>query len=324
MFKSLTDTTPANTYKGLLHAGGQELSLTGSSLIYDGNGSPSSMSLGVSGNGVTFSGTLSTQSLIVSDLSYPTTVGNIKDIVFQTDLAGTLQLGSLNTLFNLDESDISSTGTFYNIHSIQVKNGLIVNVSTIPRALTLFLDLETFNPNLLSAVGSTSDGSYGIYPYNQITSDTQNVRSIDPEVVRVFYLNNVWGGDTTIYGTPVVGDIATVIVGYSVPNLSSTISTNLSSDSVSNSFKLYGILYVREQTGWSWQKYLSLDRMGEWAGLPGTTPTLNTYRDSRVVTYGTSTDPANTTFRSVIALTAYDGGSFVEKVVSFYDNSYNP
>lgn len=57
MPSSLRDANISDTYIGVLHAGGQQLLSNGQSAIYDGYGNASALMLGVSGKGISVTGT---------------------------------------------------------------------------------------------------------------------------------------------------------------------------------------------------------------------------------------------------------------------------
>lgn len=66
MPSSLTDANISDTYVGVLHANGQQLLSNGQSVVYDGYGNTSALSVGVSGNGITVTGPTTLQSLQAS------------------------------------------------------------------------------------------------------------------------------------------------------------------------------------------------------------------------------------------------------------------
>lgn len=65
---ALTNTDISNTYVGVLHAEGQEIPASGQHAVYDGRGNKSSLSVGRENNGITVSGTITSDSISTSSL----------------------------------------------------------------------------------------------------------------------------------------------------------------------------------------------------------------------------------------------------------------
>jgi hypothetical protein len=118
---SLQDLYIADSYDGLLHAGGEPIGATGKSKIYDGSGQETALSLGLDGNGATVSGSLSTSDLKVGELTFPKvgdTVGSVVVQVSPTELGLTDELPS-SILADLVPSP---EGTYTGISSLTVNS----------------------------------------------------------------------------------------------------------------------------------------------------------------------------------------------------------
>lgn len=80
---TLTNFFISDTYKGLLHASGVQLPASGKAAIFDGQGQQSALSLGILNQGADISGNLSTDSLNVGTLTYPSTNGTVGAFLYQ-------------------------------------------------------------------------------------------------------------------------------------------------------------------------------------------------------------------------------------------------
>jgi hypothetical protein len=146
---TFTDFTIADTYAGILHARGEKLPASGQQLIYDGFGNKTAMSLGLSGNGVSFTGTLSGQSgvfrslstfslsasaiqtdtLKVSGISYPLS-GVLNGIVVQ-NANNQLAIVSKLPANSLPALSPNPAGTYNDVYSVTVNEAGLVTSATL-------------------------------------------------------------------------------------------------------------------------------------------------------------------------------------------------
>lgn len=80
---SLTDTLISDTFDSLIHSNGSPLPVSGLINLYDGAGSKSSLSIGRESNGITVSGKITSDTLTVGSVNYPTSNGTIGNILYQ-------------------------------------------------------------------------------------------------------------------------------------------------------------------------------------------------------------------------------------------------
>ena len=133
MAKDLTDNFVANTYKGLLHAQGEEIPASGEVDIYDGAGNKTDITLG---RQTTICGSASAGVLSAAGLAYPTGPGNKYDIVTQiTDGdtgTGTLQLENISTVICNATNGLSSYNPTLNPTKIPIPTiecGLVTDIT---------------------------------------------------------------------------------------------------------------------------------------------------------------------------------------------------
>lgn len=133
MAKDLTDNFVANTYKGLLHAQGEEIPASGEVDIYDGAGNKTDITLG---RQTTICGSASAGVLSAAGLAYPTGPGNKYDIVTQiTDGdtgTGTLQLENISTIICNATNGLSSYNPTLNPTKIPIPTiecGLVTDIT---------------------------------------------------------------------------------------------------------------------------------------------------------------------------------------------------
>jgi hypothetical protein len=106
MPEDLTDSDVANTYKGLLHASGEELPTGGSLVdIYDGAGNLTSLRMGQRSAGVACY-SLSASALSASNIIYPQTIGANGSVLSQTTTVN----GTAQTALTSIESIICRSG----------------------------------------------------------------------------------------------------------------------------------------------------------------------------------------------------------------------
>jgi len=142
-------------------------------------------------------------------------------------------------------------GTFSNVKTLTITDGLITGLTTAPTVHTFLLDLETFNPNVLSAAGNQSS-NHGVYPYNQYgTSDYAFAAYYTPDalLIRDMYLDKIWSANqlypNPIYGVPAEGDYAIVVTNPS--------NNTRDNDNNINQFqKMFGLQYKFNGTNWEW------------------------------------------------------------------------
>jgi hypothetical protein len=109
MAKDLTDNFVANTYKGLLHAQGDEIPAVGEVDIYDGAGNKTDLTLG---RETTICTSLSAGVLSAAGLEYPTELGSKYDVVAQVtdgeNDVGRLALQDISSLLCAGTTGLSS------------------------------------------------------------------------------------------------------------------------------------------------------------------------------------------------------------------------
>jgi len=134
---SFKNTSPADTYKSILHASGNELPISGVVPIYDGDGSKSAVLIGREGQGIYCQG-LSASDLTVSDLLYPPGYGERFGVVFQTTNGsnGTAQLGLSSISQILKISGVGVTFNSYvslssnRIPFLRAENGIVTEIAS--------------------------------------------------------------------------------------------------------------------------------------------------------------------------------------------------
>ena len=97
---NLTDENISDTYGGLLHVQGTTLPLTGQVVVSDGDGKTTSMSLGVSGEGVTVTGPIVCTSLSASATIDASTIVSQETVSNNTAKAWVLITGNDGTRRN--------------------------------------------------------------------------------------------------------------------------------------------------------------------------------------------------------------------------------
>lgn len=131
---SLLDQTVESTYEGLLHAAGAALPPQGLQTMYDGSGQAASLALGISGNGMQVSGSISiTGKLSAGELEY-TNVDSASGEGFPlvTDGSGHVDFGQI-VIDALPDLDPNPEGTYSQIDTITVNNkGLIEQILLSP------------------------------------------------------------------------------------------------------------------------------------------------------------------------------------------------
>lgn len=136
---SLQDKFISETYTGLLHSDGV-LPSSGQTIIYDGSGNNSALSVGRSGNGATVSGQLSASSLTVGNIAYPTVAGAVGAVVVQSnnnqlEFSNSLPSSILENLSPNPAGTYGKTTPFNSgshIYNFKVNSkGLITEINTI-------------------------------------------------------------------------------------------------------------------------------------------------------------------------------------------------
>lgn len=256
MAESLTSQTIANTYKGVIHAD-TFVPASGTAQLFDGAGNMLAMSIGRSTEGVAVSG-----GFTLGNIIFPTVCGSLSSIMCVTD-TNTLGFKTINELVGITAG---VTGTFNHVKSITFTNGVATQVLTGSEVKTLFIDLETFDDaDLISAGFSTnitSNNTAGktIYPYGQITNTAKNIRGMQVSLIKTNYLDLVWNGAGTVYGDPIDGDNAIVVV-------SSSYSQNtVEDDNGELNPNVWAFWFVRTSGQWAYQKGLSRRHSGANSG----------------------------------------------------------
>lgn len=128
--QTLTNQTVASTYQGVLHANGEALPASSVAAIYDGSGQPSSLSLGVSGNGAAIAGGFSCSGqLTAGEIRYTTTDSpSGANFPLVSDGNKTAVFGQMTSEALLDLTP-SPAGSYGNIQFLSVNSkGLVTNI----------------------------------------------------------------------------------------------------------------------------------------------------------------------------------------------------
>jgi hypothetical protein len=188
-----------DTFDGLLHMQGDPLPSSGVGIVYDGVGNKSALSLGRQGVGVTITGNLSSDTLNVGALEYPSTAGNENALLYQesSKKIGRLDKGDLSNEYLMDLNP-NPAGTY---------SGSVIN------------KLKVNSKGLVTLVSLSEDP-----PDDDTDPDTEHKGTIG--VSRTYYLkkpikiaNNITinatdDGYTTITTSSVVPTTAKAILGY--------------------------------------------------------------------------------------------------------------
>lgn len=129
---NLTDNYVANTYKGVLHANGEELPDGSKIQVYDGAGNATAIKLGVNSVGIDCN-SLSAYGLTANDFKYPETPGNAYDVMCQvtnnTTGVNSLQLEPIQEIFCKSNTGSSYARTSDNIIPIpNIECGIVKRV----------------------------------------------------------------------------------------------------------------------------------------------------------------------------------------------------
>ena len=243
------------TYKSILHFSNDNgLTVNTRFRLYDGAGVATCLQLAASGETPIFD-----TDVRVNEVLYPGKMGNQFDIMYQTDSDGTLAMGGIYDVLSFANSGQAVTGTISNVKSFTIQDGIIVGYTTAPTVNTFLLDLETFNPSLLSAV-NPADSNVSLYPYgNYATCTLASYWNLDPELIRTNYLEKIWFDSsiltlngTSMYGTPATNDYAIVLCYPSNVTRDDDFNPNIFS-------KLFGIHYKYNGTSWVWQRTILIN-----------------------------------------------------------------
>lgn len=128
---NLTDQRVDETYKGVIHAGGEPLNTPGVQPLYDGSGQETSISLGVAGQGVAITGGISsTLSISAGDVEY-TSTDSVSGAGFPlvSDGGGRTSFGQI-VVEALSDLTPDPTGQYTNLDYITVNSkGLVVDIA---------------------------------------------------------------------------------------------------------------------------------------------------------------------------------------------------
>ena len=245
------------TYKSLLHFSNDNgLTVNTRFRLYDGAGVATCLQLAASGETPIFD-----TDVRVNEVLYPGEMGNQFDIMYQTDSDGTLALGNIYDVLSFANNGQAVNGTISNVKSLTIQDGIIVGYTTAPTVHTFLLDLETFNPALLSAVnGSPIDSNVSLYPYNKYTDCNRSMYwNLDPELIKTNYLEKIWFNSSiltmngvSMYGTPAANDYAIVVCHPSNVTRDDDYNPNIFS-------KLFGVHYKYDGTSWVWQRTILIN-----------------------------------------------------------------
>lgn len=262
------------TYKSVLHFGNNEgLTINTQDRLYDGSGVATCLQLAPSGGTAVFD-----TDVRINELLYPGGKGDHCDVLYQLDSNGTLGMGSIYDVLACANNGVALNGTFSNVKSLTITNGLITGLTTAPTVKTLMLDLETFNPNVLSAAAAAGSNN-GVYPYNSYTTYTNTAYYIpDAILIRDNYLDKVWSTNplypNPIYGSPVTGDFAIVVTNTG----NNTIDND---NNINQMQKMYALQYKFNGTSWDWLRTWQVNPSYSVEKGDGRT----TYEDSRVAVW---------------------------------------
>jgi len=289
MATDLTNINISDSYKGLIHANGASLPEPSiQQPLYDGSGQKSSLSIGVEGVGASVSGPLSISGqLSAGAFTYPASPATNGYVLTQVN-STTISLTSVSDI--LRTAPRVADGTYNNVQSITVTNGLITAVLTGTAVRTFFCDLETFNATALSAAATVNltSTNRGIYPYGTSTAtNTISPWTVKPILIRDNYLNKVWGSlsknsnTTPMYGVPTDGDVAIVVFADTIRlPLTGPYNTTLeqSGNYMPSTALTFAIKYVWSETlsTWVWERYFSNGGSVAFGPYGYTTGTYNT------------------------------------------------
>lgn len=134
MTRTLQDYSVDETYQGVLHAGGVAMPATGLVDIYDGSGQKSSLAIGLTGEGIRISGSLSMTGALSSGELLFTNVDSISGAGFPliSNGEGTVDFGQIS-VDALEDLDPNPAGTYSQIDSIEVNaKGLVTDILVSP------------------------------------------------------------------------------------------------------------------------------------------------------------------------------------------------
>lgn len=129
---SLTDTLISDTFDSLIHSNGSPLPVSGLVNLYDGAGSKSSLSIGRESNGITVSGKITSDTLTVGSINYPTSNGTVGHFVYQQTPTqwGYLSEIPVNSLADLSPSPANNYRNPITGIAVNAK-GMITGISDI-------------------------------------------------------------------------------------------------------------------------------------------------------------------------------------------------
>lgn len=134
---SLTNTNVNETFKGLIHSGGDAIPPVGIVPLYDGAGNQTPINIGRSGNGIQIQD-LSANNVSINGIKYPTRNGDQFNIVFQSnDPANNTPILELDSIPNilqranigLSYNSYTTNRTSSKISFYNVVNGLVRDVA---------------------------------------------------------------------------------------------------------------------------------------------------------------------------------------------------
>lgn len=156
----LTDNYVADTYKGVLHANGEELPIEGKAQVYDGAGNAAPIKIGTEGVDCL---SLSAYGLTANDFKYPDEAGSFYDVVCQTtdnDGINKLELKSIqDVLCNAETGGVTFSQEASDLDKVpipEVQCGIIKSINNTPIV------------DITEAAGGIDLSATGLYSINRV------------------------------------------------------------------------------------------------------------------------------------------------------------
>lgn len=155
----LTDNYVADTYKGVLHANGEELPIEGKAQVYDGAGNAAPIKIGTEGVDCL---SLSAYGLTANDFKYPDEAGSFYDVVCQTtdnDGINKLELKSVQDVFCNAEIGVTFSQEASDLDKVpipEVQCGIIKSINNTPIV------------DITEAAGGIDLSATGLYSINRV------------------------------------------------------------------------------------------------------------------------------------------------------------
>jgi hypothetical protein len=164
----LTNYLVANTYGGVMHAQGEQVPGVGQVYLYDGLGNQTSIKVGRFSAGATINGLLSSGRMHSSGLKYPIGIGNIYDIVYQSDTEGQLDLIDINELVqshtpSFPPFTVAADGTYYNPSKLVIRDGLITSILDGYDSRTFYYNLSPSSFTVETGATWPTNGQVGTF-----------------------------------------------------------------------------------------------------------------------------------------------------------------